>query len=299
MEGKIKPLAQKIFLKKKLDKGGKGGYLHEDGLCIGPQRQSWSGWATAASGWGIMFEPATPTSYPTKEAIVELVAGIDESGRGAAIGSMFMALVQIPLDDPFYTALNFKDSKKVGRPKRERIAAYLCMTQRVSIEEATPHEIDGANINDIELSMVTKLIHNVYPRLSMDDTLHVYIDGWTNTDEQRDAVIRHLKGIFPRQYHFIFENKADEKYLPTRAASLIAKTARDTSVRILKEKYDIDFGWGYSAEEKVVECLKLLYTGDKELDEKQKEFKKLHIREKWATIKKLIKDSLIEKENDS
>ncbi|ELY77406.1 ribonuclease HII, partial [Natrinema gari JCM 14663] len=77
--------------------------------------------------------------------------GVDEAGKGPALGSMFAAAVH--LEDPVALPDGIRDSKRLTPDRREELAATLRADDRIAIgvAEITPVRIDdpGTDMNSL------------------------------------------------------------------------------------------------------------------------------------------------------
>jgi len=134
-----------------------------------------------------------------------IIAGIDEVGRGPLSGPVVSAAVVLPLNC-MIRGLN--DSKKLSEKNRNRIyKEIMCKALDVSIGMANPEEIDAFNIlNATRLSM-KRAVHSLKTEVD-----HLLVDALK------------LGEVKIEQTALI---KGDEKSASIAAASIIAKVARD------------------------------------------------------------------------
>ena len=149
---------------------------------------------------------------------IELIAGVDEVGRGPLAGPVVAAAVILPRDVKLIRALNgVNDSKKLTPKKR---AAYyqliLTTAMSVGVGLATVAEIDELNIlNATKLAMQRAISElNMEPKYLLID----YLTLDTKTPQL---------GIV----------KGDAKSLSIAAASIVAKEVRDQLMTKLGEDY--------------------------------------------------------------
>lgn len=167
----------------------------------------------------------------TKEKII----GIDESGRGSMVGSMFsVACVLLPtIDAELYKKLT--DSKKIPDKKRRIIFQELIQPNNClySIGESTKDEIDKFNIlNATGLSM-KRALSNLY---TMELPLPLKTD------------IKDYKILIDGNNNFNIKNsccivKGDDKIKQISAASIIAKVFRDDYIIKLSQNYQNKYKW--------------------------------------------------------
>ncbi len=145
----------------------------------------------------------------------ELLAGVDEAGRGPLAGPVFAAAVILP-PDLIIEGLN--DSKKLSEKKRdalfdiikEKAVAYAV----ASVDEKEIDEINIRNATYKAMNMAVNML-NIKPE-------YVIVDGdaVTNMEIPHECVI-----------------KGDAKSRSIAAASILAKVSRDRFLLELDEKY--------------------------------------------------------------
>lgn len=150
----------------------------------------------------------------------QLIAGVDEVGRGPLVGAVVTAAVIL---DPKQPIAGLADSKKLSAKKREQLAAQikshaLCW----AMGRAEPAEIDELNI--LHASLLA--MHRAVAALTIQPDF-VRVDGnrlpkWNYAAE---AVI-----------------KGDAKHAEIAAASILAKVARDQEMIDLHKQYP-EFGF--------------------------------------------------------
>jgi ribonuclease HII len=149
------------------------------------------------------------------------VAGCDEAGRGCLAGPVFAAAVILP---DRYTHPEIRDSKLLAAHRRYRLAEEIRRDAVAwAVAKADPDEIDKINIlNASILSM-----HKALDHLATTPDF-VIIDGNRF----------HQYGEIPHQCVI----KGDNRYLEIAAASILAKTARDSYMIELHDQYP-EYGW--------------------------------------------------------
>jgi len=184
-----------------------------------------------------------------------LILGIDEAGRGSAIGPMVVcgyAVEEARVGE--LASLGVADSKKLTPEQREYIAGLITQAAagyEVRILQA--HEVNAClrrmgskGINTLEAWVMAEIINRLKPR-------RVFIDSpERDVDTFRRKVISKLS---LGEVEVVCENKADEKYPVVSAASIIAKVTRDREVAKLRMEYG-DFGTGYPSDPKTLEFIK-------------------------------------------
>ena len=156
----------------------------------------------------------------------ELIAGVDEAGRGPLVGSVVAAAVILDENHPI-RGLN--DSKKLTAMKRESLAIEIKNHAKSwSIASVSAAEIDQINILQASLLAMKKAVESLpeFPDIAL-------VDGNKEPDLCCD-----VEAIV----------KGDAKVEAIAAASILAKVERDQQMFELHKqypKYDFDRHKGY------------------------------------------------------
>ncbi len=151
----------------------------------------------------------------------QIVAGVDEAGRGPLAGDVFAAAVILP---PDFMPDGLNDSKKISEKKRE--ALFDVITENAvayAIGRASAEEIDEINILQATYAAMRRAVAglSVVPD-------YVLIDG----NPVQDMPFLHASIV-----------KGDSLSLSIAAASIIAKVSRD---RYMLEMDALYPGYGFS-----------------------------------------------------
>jgi len=209
-----------------------------------------------------------------------LILGVDEAGRGALLGPLVVAGVVVDTEgEKKLRKIGVKDSKKLTPKRREELAPKIeAIAKSVLVMRVQPCRIDkmrseGINLDKIEAIKMAEII-------SMSDANTVYVDSLTHNPKKFMGVImEHLNDKSPEMN---VENYADETYPVVSAASIIAKVERDTAIQEIKEKVKVDFGVGYSHDERTIKFVEGLIRSRKPLPS--------FVRQSWMTTQ-LLKEA--------
>jgi ribonuclease HII len=151
----------------------------------------------------------------------QVVAGVDEAGRGPLAGPVLAAAVVLP---EYFELPGLTDSKKLSPAARERLFPLIRQQAlAVGIGLASSAEIDQLNILQATLQAMLRAVNRLSP-----DPDYLLIDGITP-----------LPHALPQQTL----KKGDSRSLSIAAASVIAKVVRDR----LMVHYDCRFpGYGFA-----------------------------------------------------
>lgn len=202
------------------------------------------------------------------------LGGIDEAGRGPVIGPLVIAAAVIDeskLDK--LRELNVRDSKKISPRRREELFSELIkVLDDYVIMELWPHEIDSreGTLNELEVWAFIRVLNSL--RVKPDV---LYIDAADVKEARFGERIGRELNFSPK---IISEHRADDRYLPVSAASILAKVTRDRAIEKLKEEYG-EIGSGYPSDPKTRRFLEEYYL-------KHGEFPPI-VRRTWKTLEKL------------
>ncbi|SDJ35257.1 RNase HII [Halovenus aranensis] len=169
-----------------------------------------------------------------------MYVGVDEAGKGPVLGSMFVAAVRA---EPDVIPAAVDDSKRLAPARREELADQLReQVDAVSVVEIPVERIDDpeTDMNQLTVDGHAKALDELaqggdHCYLDAGDTNAVRFERRVQTSIGADADVR-------------AEHGADETYPIVGAASIIAKSARETHVDGLASEYGA-VGSGYPGDE--------------------------------------------------
>lgn len=147
--------------------------------------------------------------------VQELVAGVDEVGRGPLCGAVVTAAVIL---DPARPILGLNDSKKLTEARREKLFDEICEKALAwCIARAEVEEIDQLNILQATMLAMQRAVEglSVTPKLAL-------IDG------NRCPVLQVPSAAVV---------KGDREVPAIAAASILAKVSRDREMQQLDQQY--------------------------------------------------------------
>lgn len=209
------------------------------------------------------------------------VLGIDEAGRGPVIGSMFIGGFMVEEQDlEAVEELGVKDSKKLSDGRREDLREELDSLGETFLKEVTADEIDELrevmSLNEIELKGFADLIERAEPE-------RVVMDLPEPDSERFIGKVRDLLPGDGREIEFVAEHGADDEFPIVSAASIVAKSARESHVDELKQKYGYDFRSGYPHDEPTIEFLEKFVEEKGELPPET--------RLSWSTAERILREA--------
>ena len=154
----------------------------------------------------------------------DLIAGVDEVGRGSLVGPVYAAAVILKKN---LDKKKLKDSKKLTKKNREILEKYIKKNSHWSIGSASLKEIEKLNILNASLLAMKRAIKKLKKK-----PMQVLIDG--------------NKVPKIKNYNLKYVVKGDEKIPEISAASIIAKVSRDRLITKMSKKY-IRYSWNKNA----------------------------------------------------
>ena len=161
------------------------------------------------------LSPSLGTERGLWEAGCEVVAGIDEVGRGAWAGPLTLAAVVVPRDRRLYKV---RDSKMLTAAERELLAErILGWAAHACVAHVSAAECDELGMSDAQRLCAQRALAGL--GVAVD---HVLVDGnWDFVGN--GATTRIVRG--------------DAACLSIAAASVVAKVARDRLMRACDQSY--------------------------------------------------------------
>lgn len=151
---------------------------------------------------------------------LNIIAGVDEVGRGPLAGPVVAAAVIL---DPKNIPDGLNDSKKLSEKKRETLFDQLSETARFEIAQASVDEIDQINIYHASHLAMSRAV------AGLGGVDHVLVDG----NKVPAGINTPATGIV----------KGDARSLSIAAASIMAKVTRDRMMIALGQQHPA-FKWG-------------------------------------------------------
>ena len=213
----------------------------------------------------------------------ELVAGIDEAGRGCVLGPLVIAICVIDKSKiDYFREIGITDSKLLSKSKRKELFEIIKNEAEeyhikiISVQELNT-KMDRFSLNDIEAEGMVDLISSIKSKVS-----NVYIDCpdvEPCTFKKRVSIlIKKDKYKKVSTDNLVVEHKADLNYIVVSCASILAKFTRDS---IIEEMFGKNIS-GYPSDERTIKYLKDYIIKNKCVPETA--------RVKWDTIDKIIKE---------
>jgi ribonuclease HII len=186
----------------------------------------------------VLYSPRVPK--PGRAAKLKLTLGVDEAGRGPAIGPMVLAVVA--LDSRAAASLTrsgLRDSKSFGagdeaHATREALADKIRERARFIAVETADHELIDTRVSRNELNVLER---EIATRL---------ISAALDVVPALDRIIADGKRMFAplalRYPMFESRDRAEDHHASVAAASVIAKVERDRAFHAIRARYSGEFG---------------------------------------------------------
>jgi len=206
------------------------------------------------------------------------LAGVDEAGKGAVLGSLFVAGVCIDSSGLKYLErMGLKDSKALSVKRREFLSKRIEKVCAVKLQEITAQQIDELRtvltVNDILVRGHAQALRYLKPDLA-------FVDAADVNESRFSERVKEASGI----KKVIAEHNADTNYAIVSAASIIAKVSRDTSVRALERSLGVTIGSGYPSDVTTISFLKKWLNARGDLPPET--------RRSWKTAQNLFSSSV-------
>ena len=212
----------------------------------------------------------------------QLVAGVDEAGRGCVLGPLVLAVCVIDKNkEKMFKDAGVKDSKLLSPQKREELFELIKKEAEDYKIIAIPAEelnvlMDKYSLNEIEAQKACFAIS----QLKTEPEAIVFDSPDTSTDHFSRRIKDNLKALSCNiSSKIISEHKADLNHPSVSCASILAKVTRDSLLK--KELAGLEIS-GYSSDPKTIDYLKNYFK-------KHKEFPK-NTRMKWKTLDNIVND---------
>jgi len=183
--------------------------------------------------------------------------GVDEAGRGPAIGPLVVCALSIPIEDRgILTEIGVDDSKNLTRLKREAIHSEIIGISesrewKIGLINCDPERIDlwmeEGTLNSLEVVAFSDAIEEVAETSS---EYSIFLDA-CDVDAERFG--RDVSSALRNKgdgWRIFSKHRMDSEDVVTGAASIIAKVNRDLAMDKLSQELGIDLGSGYPSDPK-------------------------------------------------
>ena len=213
-----------------------------------------------------------------------MMCGVDEAGRGPAMGPLVVGVVYVDNDDAL-KEIGVKDSKKLTPKARDRmydqiIEAADHWTTVVATAEMIDQQRKTISLNEIELRMFAEGV----TRWKADS---VYADCPDINEESFGIRLGNLVG---NDVEIIAKHKADDTYPVVSAASIIAKVTRDRMMDDIREEFGVNVGSGYPSDHYTMDFIRGWIEKNGTAPP--------HVRTSWEPVRDMLSKKKITKLDD-
>ena len=183
--------------------------------------------------------------------------GIDEAGRGPAIGPLVVCALSIPKEDrSILKNRGVEDSKNLSKIRRESINAEIDAISKlrgwdIGLIHCDAGKIDrwmeSGTLNTLEVMLFAEAITKV-TEITSEFTL--FLDACDVDAERFGRNVSSALGKGGNSFKIISKHRMDSTDVITGAASIIAKVNRDLAIEKLSREMGIDLGSGYPSDKK-------------------------------------------------
>ena len=153
----------------------------------------------------------------------QLICGVDEAGRGPLAGAVYASAVILDAGHPIS---GLADSKKIKEKRRDALAIEIKQQALAwAIATSSVEEIDEINILQASLLAMKRAVEAMqkeFAEVLNGQAIHVQVDG-----NKRPNISLSCEAIV----------KGDSKVQAISAASILAKTSRDSNLYELDKQY--------------------------------------------------------------
>ena len=195
--------------------------------------------------------------------------GVDEAGRGPAIGPLVVCALGMPSADvEILIRIGAKDSKSLSKKKRVFLAEQIFLQAKkrkwdIGLITCSASRIDTereiTNLNKLEVELFKEAIVATKAEKYNGE---IYLDA-CDTDEKRfrDRVGSSL-GSNWRKWSIKSQHKMDLENILVGAASILAKVHRDKEIEKIGQLLGLEIGSGYPSDPKTRVAIKNLVKGE-------------------------------------
>lgn len=208
------------------------------------------------------------------------ICGMDEAGRGPVLGPLVVSGIALD-DESALNDLGVRDSKKLTPNRRKELAEKIKFLGEIETVQVPAEEIDvireEMTLNELEVNLFVSVLDKLRPSVA-------YVDS---ADVNADRFGGNIRRKLDFDIEIISKHHADEIYPIVSAASIIAKTTRDSEVRKIEREIGQDIGSGYPSDPITIGFLEKWIRENHDLPP--------HTRKSWETTRKILQRARIKK----
>ena len=214
-----------------------------------------------------------------------VIIGVDEAGRGPAIGPLVISSICIPSEDlPHLESIGAKDSKSMNSKKRSEVESSILRESkkrdwRICRIPISAKSIDEERaIKSLNLIEIERFVQAIVEVSEYDSTGWVHVDLLGSNPSSFSKMMRKkISGIRPG-----LQVKSgvgmDGTCASTGAASILAKVMRDSRISEISQEVGFNVGSGYPSDSKTVDAITILTSGSEP---------NTNLRWTWSTVSRI------------
>ena len=195
-------------------------------------------------------------------------AGIDEAGRGPAIGPLVVCSLCIPSEHSVILKdIGVRDSKTLSSKKRDIIYNKIAELAEshgwgVGVVICEPSRIDCNSINSDLNSLEIELFAEAMRKSTRPQPTGVLkVDACDVNEERFGRRLSRKLGEPWKEWEIESRHGMDSTDVVTSASSIIAKVKRDSIISSLSERLGMEIGSGYPSDPKTKSAVRKLVSG--------------------------------------
>ena len=213
-----------------------------------------------------------------------MFCGVDEAGRGSAMGPLVVGVVYVESDGRL-ADIGVKDSKKLTPKRREAMydeivdsVNHWCTV--IASSEDIDEQRKNISLNEIELNMFA----DGTTRWKADT---IYADC---PDINEGSFTARLGVKVGKDVQVIAKHKADDTYLVVSAASIVAKVTRDRMMEDIRKEFGTNVGSGYPSDHYTMDFIRDWIAENGSAPP--------HVRTSWEPVRDMLSKRKITKLDD-
>ena len=214
-----------------------------------------------------------------------VIIGVDEAGRGPAVGPLVVSSICIPSEDlPHLESIGAKDSKAMNSGKRNEVESSILEASkkrdwricRIPISaKSIDEERAIKSLNSIEIERFVQAILEVSDH---DSTGWVHVDLLGSNPSYFSKMMRKKISRLRPGLQVKGEIGMDGICASTGAASILAKVTRDSRISEISEEVGFNVGSGYPSDSKTIDAIRILTSGSEP---------NTNLRWTWSTVSRI------------
>ena len=180
---------------------------------------------------------------------INVICGVDESGKGSVLGPMVIAGVLVH-DIDECEGIGLMDSKILSKKRREELYDRITGDFKIAVRVIDARDIDylrtelKAGMNYIVATAHAAVIEELDAKMAFVDACDVNAQRYGET----------ISTLLQTSCTIISEHKADSRFPVVSAASIVAKVTRDRIIDSLSEEFGV-IGSGYPSDKVTIDFI--------------------------------------------